>query len=385
MKTKHELKNIMVKFNSVLLGIALILNFLVGAVNDFISVTNLFPICIFIIGSSMFISKLYHKQVSLKIPLNIFAFLLLFLVQIVLSFFIVNSDMTIYYAQCFFLVGIPSIYIALQEKDIVIVRHVVLILSILCFQHFLKILTSEYTIYTAGEQMGNAYAILPIFFITIWTVLDTNDNLKWKIIATIDAIMCFLILVKVMTRGAWLCVLIFLLFIMCRKFINKKSFIMIMIVTPILIILGFYLFNSYLVNTEWYYNIFSMKSSDILNGRDILLKKVLVNRGFFPILFGSGIGSFYAEYKTYPHNIIAQLYFDQGIITVFIVISIFVVYGKGMIKNALKNYDSDYLLVMIICAGLIKLMVSYYFWIEQLFWIMIGLLFERYNKNNYIS
>lgn len=161
--------------------------------------------------------------------------------------------------------------------------------------------------------------------------------------------------------------------------------ILMVILCPAVIFGIYYLFKTFLMNTKWFYNLFYMKSEDVLNGRGQLLAQAFSYRGVLETFIGSGVGSYYGMYKTYPHNIFAQLYYDQGLIAVFIVVTIFISGCKGLIRKAVNGQKQSCFLVLVICAGFVKLMVSSYFWIEQLFWIMMGLALAGSRKTTIIS
>lgn len=363
------------KNNSIILGIVLILNFVVGAINDYLSISNLFPIGMLGLGILAIVNNVIYGKVGLRISVPIFIFTLLFLFQICISVVYVSSDITLFYVLCFFTIGLPSIYIATRKNNINYVRHTVILVAAFCFLHFFNILTLEYTVYTAAEQMGNAYSLLIIFFISIWTLLDTKDKFFWKILAGLECTMCLLILLKVMTRGAWVCIAVFLFFLVWKK--TKKNFKLYLLLLPIVLLATVFFVVPYFVESNLYYNLFYMKSGDIMNGRNELYNMSTSSLNVLEVLFGAGIGSFYNKYQTYPHNIILQLFHDQGIVSLFVIMYICIKSLNGLVDGFFNSNQRDYLTILVVCAGIVKLMLSSYFWIEQLFWIAIGLLLSR--------
>lgn len=365
------------RINGIFLGIAAVMNFAVGAVSDYIAISNLFPLSMTALGIVAVLTNILYGQVMWRVSVKEFFFFFVFTVQVLVGVILGRSSNSIYYAQCFFCIGIPSLFLATRKIDYDILRHTVLIVAIGSISHFISILSREYTIYTSGEQMGNAYSILVILFVAGWTLLDSDDHVLWKIISTVIAALCFSILVKVMTRGAWLCVFAFIGYLLWKKTKSKKVILLLLILLPLIVIALYYAYRTFLVNSKWFYNIFSMKSGDLMNGRDILLKRAFSYRGLVETLIGSGIGSYYGMYSTYPHNLFAQLYYDQGIVALLTVVTVIISGCKGLLHSIENGKKSDCFLILVICAGFVKLMVSSYFWIEQLFWIMIGLALSR--------
>lgn len=365
------------KINGIFLGIAAVMNFAVGTVSDYIAISNLFPLSMIALGIVAVLTNILYGQLKWSVSAKEFVFVFVFTVQVLVGVILGKSSNSIYYAQCFLCIGIPSLFLATRKIDYDILRHTILIVAIGSISHFISILSREYTIYTSGEQMGNAYSILVILFIAGWTLFDSNDSTLWKIVSILIAAICSSILVKVMTRGAWLCVFAFLGYLLWKKTKSKRLFLVIVISAPLLVIAIWIVFTKYISHSEWFANIFSLKAGDLLNGRSNLLEYGFSYRGVLKTIFGSGIGAFYGIYHTYPHNLFAQLYYDQGLIALLTVVCIFIPGCKGLMHNAVNGQKSDCFLILVICAGLVKLMVSSYFWIEQLFWIMMGLILNR--------
>ena len=376
MKVQDKKREQTVRINGVNLGLAIILNFIVGTINDYVPISNLFPICMFALGLVSLINSKFEKG-HLFVPIRVLVFFLLFGLQVIFSLIYMPSQITKYYAECFFLIGIPAVFLSMCECDYSYTRHAVLAISALCTSHFISILEKEYSAYTAGEQMGNAYSILAIFFVAMWTIFDTDDKHFWKVLSGVEGVLCLSIFVKVLTRGIWLCIIVFIIFMIYKKVQNQRLRWILIIALPFAFALIMYFFMHTLVHTQWYYVLFMSRSADILNGRGILFERAFSYRGILDIIFGSGIGSYYGKYQTYPHNLFAQLYHDQGIISVLLIFYLLVSGIKKIFSNAVKGKLREYVTILLLCASLVKLMVSSYFWIEQLFWISMGLLMTK--------
>lgn len=369
--------NKLVQLNSILLGIALIMNFIAGTVNDYISINNVFPLGMLILFLVSCLNNLLKKGISLLVSKKMLILVLLFGIQFLFTFIVHEYAIGLYYMQCFLLVGLSSLYLSQNNINVVSVRHTILIVPLICCTHFIVILSKEYTVYTSGDQMGDAYSLLIILFVSLWILVDSKDALKWKIIAFVESLFCLIILTKVMTRGAWLCIFVYVIFLIFKKITNKKIAIFFIILFPLLSIFILTYILPMLAHTEWFSNMFLLKSSEIWNGRESLLENIFTKRGILAVLFGSGIGGYFNNYGIYPHNVIAQLYYDQGLVTLLIIGIIIFTSIKGTISSSIKGNDYDHLIILVFCAGIVKLLLSSYFWIEQLFWIFIGLVICR--------
>lgn len=365
------------RYNGVLLGAAIIMNYIVGAINDIVFVSNLFPLGMLLLGMLTFAMNIVLGQEDFSISVTLIGFVWIFAFQIMIALNpLLRIHKSVFYAQCYVFVGLTSLYMATRKKNIDSVRHSVLAFAGVFGYHLIKILNMEYTVYTAGDQMGNAYAILAIIFSALWTLIDSHDSWRWKGIACVELILCFAIMIKVMTRGAWLCIFAFSGFLALKKSKGKQLFIYFILGMPILIIVSYIIFVKVIKESSWYNAMFAMKSDDVLNGRGSLLKQAMTYRGFLPMLFGSGVGAYFETYLIYPHNVLAQLYYEQGILILFYVLHLLCGIVEAF-KGALANNQEDYLIIVVVCSAFVKLMVSSYFWIEQLFWILMGLLIQK--------
>ena len=310
------------RINGTLLGIATIMNFVVGTISDYVTVPNLFPIAMVALGVIAVGINAMWGQLKWRVSLKEFLFFSIFTVQVLAGTLLNLSSNSLYYAQCFLCIGIPSVFLATRKIDYDVLRHTVLVVAIVSVSHFISILLKEYTVYTSEEQMGNAYSLLAILFTAGWTLLDSKDRMFWKGISVIVIVLSLSILVKVMTRGAWLCAFVFVGYLIWKKLKNKRLFLAIIVFAPLLLFVLWHICTKYISHTKWFANMFQLKATDLLNGRDNLLKNAVEYRGMLKTIFGSGVGAYYGVYRTYPHNIFAQLYYDQGLIAVVIVTGI---------------------------------------------------------------
>lgn len=373
-------------FASGILGIILIMNFVVGFINEYIEIQNLFPILIAFLGALLVAYNLIKKKLKAQINIGIFGVVCMFAVQLIFSALLINRPITIYYIQCFGCVAIPCMYIGSADIDLRIVRHTSLIAALMCCTYYCTLLTKEYTVYNSAEQMGTAYSLVPIICISCWTIMHTRDRWGWKLIAIVHVCACIMLFVRFMTRGAWACIFVF--FVICVLTWKKKRSVKIVAIAagPIIAVMVYYLLISCFVNTDLYQLLFVAKSDDFFNGRTDLYLKAFSYRGVIPSLLGSGIGAFYTENRqTYPHNLFGQLYYDQGLVVMLYII---VIIACAMIlfwKYNKENKQDAYLLLLLLCASILRLMVSYYFWIDQLFWVFLSYVTKEYYIKRKVS
>ena len=108
------------------------------------------------------------------------------------------------------------------------------------------------------------------------------------------------------------------------------------------------------------------------DGRNVIYENALNGIAQHPIL-GNGIGQFDYNYGTYPHNLLLQLLYEGGIIFVILIfvpilILIILVLCKGKGK-----FENTYLVIFLVSSSIVKLMLSYEFWSDIYFWIILYL------------
>lgn len=269
---------------------------------------------------------------------------------------------------------LPSLYFILQISNCKILYNILhkysyvisLICSILYFFHTSKLSVNMVFSYTL---------LLPYLF-------HINGFLKEK--SKID--LGFLILetyymLTYASRGTIICSLIFVIlriFMNCNKN-SRKVFIGILSTIVLISIIVYYSgilsnLNLYFLQNGKYYRTLDL----IANGN------FFYNNGRFDIyydyfnyilekpIFGWGIGADKVV-GIYPHNIIIELIFNFGVISLFLFSFISVAFFRT-IKNL--NEDNRDLLLIFVCTGLIPLFFSatYLEWLP--FWILLGLLFN---------
>lgn len=97
---------------------------------------------------------------------------------------------------------------------------------------------------------------------------------------------------------------------------------------------------------------------------------LIANKSIF-----SGYGPLgdYYQIGYYSHNMAIELAVEFGVLIAAITMILLVI---SVVRSLIKCKDQEYavFLIVFICAGLIKLMFSNYFWAETNFWIMLGMM-----------
>lgn len=363
--------NMKIKINSIIFGCVMCANMLAGFVNLFIPINNLFVFVIFLGGVISFTlyGNIFFKN---KFKVWLIFFILIFLSQFLISIFSGEYPISTYYLQCFVFIGMTCLFIGSRPLNFKVVRKTVQVIALLSIVYYFNIITLESTIYNSELQMGMSYSILPVIFVNYWSLFNSEDEKKWKVLACVQLFIGIYALTNVMTRGAWLCLFIFIFINILNLDINSKKKIILIYLFPIIIFTGLIIIRKYFISSELFYALFIEKQGDMLNGRTNLFNNSFSYRGIFSLLFGSGIGAFFTKYDSYPHNLFGQLFYDQGLI-VILLISIPIIQSVKYIYTNFK-YKSEiaYMLLILSCISLIKLQFSSEFWIDQSFWLLIG-------------
>ena len=151
----------------------------------------------------------------------------------------------------------------------------------------------------------------------------------------------------------------------------KNRFVFIFVIAFAFVFL--LVFWDFISSSGWFVRVFGVKSNRILNGREYDIQLSFSYRGFIPFLFGSGVGSAYLYGGTeYIHNLFGQLYYEQGIIlTIFVLVVIIKAIAFIFKKQRINNNEKKYIMSVFLCCSIVRLMVSYYFWIDANFWLFL--------------
>lgn len=363
--------------NSVLIGMLILANLIANTVSMIINIPNIFAIIVTLIAVVSII------KTGIRISYRLFFLILIIFSQFIISFLLINSSMTNNFFVSFISIGIPSMIVASKPFCTFKVIETIQMIALFCSPYVIKIIVTEYSIYDSGMLMGIGYAILPVIISSILILFESKRN-KLKIIALINLILSVSISTKLISRGFFISILLFIILFTFYKVRNKPSNILkVFIITLLLFIIYIIFFHDYVVDSEWYYSLFKIKSEDFLNGRLFDYQNIMKQRPFLNILFGSGIGSYYANYGyNYIHNIIGMVYYEQGVFLSLIIVGIL---GFSVFKFFTSKANENRILILILLStSVIRLMVSYYFWIDQIFWIYLStMLSYKYINQHY--
>lgn len=365
--------------NSVLIGMLILANLIANTVSMIIKIPNIFAIIVTLIAVVSII------KTGIRISYRLFFLILIILSQFIISFLLINSSMTNNFFVSFISIAIPSMIVASKPFCTFKVIETIQIIALFCSPYMIKILVTEYSIYDSGMLMGIGYAILPVIISSIIILFESKRN-KLKIIALINLILSVSISTKLISRGFFISILLFIILFTFYKVRNKPSNILIVFIIMLLFFIIYIIFfRDFVVDSKWYYSLFKLKSEDFLNGRLYDYQNIMKSRSFFNILFGSGIGSYYTNYGyKYIHNIIGMIYYEQGVFLLLIIVGIL---GFSVFKFFTSKVNETRILILVlITTSVIRLMVSYYFWIDQIFWIYIStmLSYKYLNQHNLV-
>lgn len=365
-----------IKINSYLIGALFIANLIANTISMLIPIPNIFAIIVILLAIVSIV------KTGIKVSCKMLPLFFIVFTQFALSYLLINSDMTIRFFTAFISIAIPSMIISMKPFDIYKVIEVIQLMGVICSPYLIKIILTQYTIYDAGMLMGIGYAILPVIVSAILVVFGEHVN-KWKLLALINLTLSAFVSLKLISRGFFISLLFFIIFLMFYK-IKIKPIIILNLSILIFVLLAIYIlfFQQQVISSKWYYYLFEIKSQDFLNGRLYDFNNIIEKRSFYNILFGSGIGSYYKNFGfMYIHNIIGMVYYEQGIIVMVILLCI-LVYSVFKFFTS-SNNEYRIITLILLSTSIIRLMVSYYFWIDQIFWIFISIMINYKSIRKY--
>lgn len=278
-------------------------------------------------------------------------------------------------------------------------------LSIQDFSIFKEIMRKAgYIVFTVGFIIGvlifmkkasiGSYSMSLSYYMLLPTLIFFNEILeKFSIKNFVFFILSMLIILSLGSRGAVLCILVFV-FLKFFSPHSKKSFTKIIISFCILgigIITLFFLDGiiEFLYNHLLSYGINSrtlklfLREGVYLSGRDRIYSSVIVEILQRPLL-GIGIaGDRRIIGGSYAHNIFIEILGNFGIV-IGIIISIVLVFL--IIRSLLtKNKEKYDLVIMWLSLGFVHLMISGSYLTDIKFWILLGLIMNFMKNSNIIK
>lgn len=270
-----------------------------------------------------------------------------------------------------------------------ILKYIVYIF-VLCLPLYFSISLQE----KSTNIMGISYAILPVYL----AIIILMFNIKLNIIDKISIILClpyFSFMINYASRGIIISVLTCIILCLFLKLKNKVVKIILILLFIIIIILILNNFSYILIEINDFFNSFGIKiyffdkmlflleEDNITNGR-MDLYSISLDYIIDKPLFGNGVGFFFNMFDSYPHNFILQALLEGGILFAvvllyFVLMSLYLIIFNKKITIAEKS-----ILIFLFSASIIRLSVSYEFWKEQFFWMLIIYVIYlkgRYKKN----
>ena len=353
-----------VNSNSIILGILLTVNLIVNCISLKFNVPNLFAIIITLLGIlSVLISGLRINRSSYLLICSI-------ALSFMSSYLFVASSATNRFILSFITIIIPTIIIASKTFDFHDTIKTIQLVSLLCFPYTMYVITTQFSIYDSGSLMGVAYAILPVVISSL-VILFNSGYQSWRLIALFNLIFMLIASSQLIARGYFISIILAIGLSALFKYKDNIKLIL-RPATYLTLLLGLLLLVSWksIQASQLFYNLFELKSNDFLNGRTYDLQNLTNFRPWNEIIFGSGIGSYYRDYKfEYVHNVLGMIYYELGIIAaVAMVIIIFKSFTAMMSKY---SGEAKLILMFLFCTSIVRLMVSYNLWYDQIFWIFL--------------
>jgi len=357
------------KLNSLILSIILLANHITNLISLYIQIPNLFAI-LFILLFLLFI-----LLTKLKINYFVMFIILIILVQFLISSLFVKSEMLNSFFYAFILIGIPSMILTQNRYDYDLLLKYVQLISIFSTHYYYIFYVKSFNTYNSGELMGISYSILPILLLSFLFILNYKKyNNYWLFLGILNISSLLILTTKFITRGFFLCVIVFfILYIMLKIKNDFKNLFKFLFLIILVTIIYSYFIHPEIIHTKWYYYIFEIKKENFLNGREFDYDMIFKFKSILEFLFGSGIGSFYQNTgQKYLHNVLGMIFYEQGIFSlIFLLIVILKSIKVIIFSNLHFEYNNYLILIFLFSVSITRLMFSYYFWIDQMFWIYL--------------
>ncbi len=400
-KIKRTQKDFLIRANSWLIAIAISIFFISIAIN------SKFDISDSLVSISMLILLILKLLLLLfngirRISINKKGIFMILFILVLFRFSFLNSTSISYvniYFREFLGYGLVSFVLLSSPYSYkLIVRNVSRI-------GLLFLLSPSYIVESLVEKsditMGVSYAILPcILAAVIHFIYYRKDKKLIDILAYIVNLVMSINLILQASRGAVLSVVLLLFlvwFIKIRKengsgavsiAILFLSFITILAFIFAEELLGIFIELLGVFNIKFYFleKTYRMIAEEgliaSLNGRDYIYINSINMIREAPIL-GNGIGAYADKYGTYPHNFILQMMSELGII---LSIPLFLPILKSLVtmcKKWTNEEDMNYrvFVLFLFMSSIPRLMLSSYFWKNQIFWMLIFISLSKRSKN----
>jgi O-antigen ligase len=254
------------------------------------------------------------------------------------------------------------------------------------------IMTSGFYNDVYGYLMGKAYGLLPYAISAIILLFFRYNNFLFIILSLLNLMSVSYFIFIFGNRGAAIALLLTPIFF---YFIKKNQsniclfrLFLYLIISVIFLALFVYCFEQFLypvissnniVFQSYEKNLKLIELGNILNGRDLIISKVLSYIMDKPLL-GYGIGSVMEITGfNYPHNFALQFLFEGGIILAMPIIYLLINSFKLMFSANVSLNDKTFIFFLF-QSSVIQLSFSSYPWQSQIFWLFIGTVIKVNNN-----
>lgn len=340
----------------------------------FFSIIMLYAYATFAIGSflMLFVSS---KKVSMRVYSVMTLTMMIVVFWYLASLDVTNTDLW----QLVAFVLLPTVITCVTRLRAKTILTTILVISIFCVSSLDLILVVDWR---GSIDMEVSYALLPPILAGIIHFSFYRKEHKWYYLLYIIPVFYLIKLLTYGVRGPIFCILttFLLIFILKPESSKKKQRKIFFGAIVILVVTLFY--ESLLL---WLHDILSscgiqlyfidkfialINENEVSHGRDTLLELAL--NGFFDApIFGNGLNSFeHFTKKIYPHNFLAQLLFEGGLLmfTLFL-IPVFIAAKK---IYHLSNENSKIVFIILFSVSVPYFILSASMWTSPLLWLFLG-------------
>lgn len=319
-----------------------------------------------------------------------FIYLFIFMTLIILNLFITGlNNYNIKRILYFILYGVftctifYTFFVSIKNFDFFkLNRYIIFVYAILS----LFIFQVNYGAFYYRDRMAISYNMLPVYIALFYDlILDPNRNIKYILLKIVIFVLVFFpyfnFFLKYLSRGAFISI-VFCIFITCLLFQNRKNQLIIIFFSVVILIIGLFFAYDLLKFLQEFLDYFNLsfsfvdrsieliKSNNIDNGRNAIYLNAINGILKHPIL-GNGIGHFEYIYDTYPHNFILQSWYEGGLFyMIFLCFPIFYSFIRIVFFDDI-NINIRFLYIFIFSISIIRLMISYEYWLDLFFWLVL--------------
>lgn len=346
-----------------------------------------FLIPLFVILPLFFSLPYFLKK--LKIFDYLFYILTVFIYYLNFALYPENTELLIERAYSFLCLVLPVYFIGRLinfenvEKGLATISYLVIYIYALYYLFYIGGVAKADS--NMDYNMGASYNILPHVLLVLWQMMK-----RFSAFNILTSLLGILMILSFGTRGPLVCsisfVLIYVLFItkfrhqiLLKTIIAFLGALFLMFLDPIMLGIQ-YLLTSIGMSTritDYYFE----SILDVSLGRDYIketLYDVMQSENYF---FGHGILSSYNYVDTYPHNLYLELVFSfgyiPGILLLLLLTTMFIVAYKKFNNTYMRSF-----LCVLMCASVIKLLMSGSFLYEDLLFFLIGYCVNIINERN---